>query len=171
MSDKSVFESAPRALYTAGILILILCAGDLSENKLIGVLIAYGFILVGMLIFSTLLFQNGLSIMSIGPFVMFMVLIVVLQSLISPNFNKIVQGHVSSSFSNMMNLLSMLVMVILYVSNMATTSDDFKKTGVLNPQYGAAMYFMNILLSVILVTIYIVLFIYPTDGFVSMSGV
>jgi len=173
MPEKSVFESAPRALQIAGFLILLACSGDMTQNKLIGVLIGYGFILVGMLVFTTLLFQNAKvspdasGVKSVGPFVVFMILIVMLISIISKHFNKIAQGHVSKSFSNMMNLKHMLVMLILVISSMATKTDGFKATGAIGDEYGAAMYFMNILSSVILVTIYIVLSLYPTDGFVS----
>ena len=173
MSEKSVFESAPRALQTAGFLILLACSGEMTKNKLIGTMTGYGFILIGMAIFTTLLFQNekvssGVSKMkSVGPFIMFMVLITFLIFIISKHFDKISQGHVSNSFSNMMNLKNMLVMLIIAISSMATNSDSFKKTGVIDDHYGGAMYFMNILSSVILVTIYIVLAVYPTDGFVS----
>lgn len=173
MPEKSVFESAPRALQIAGFMILLACSGEMTKNKLIGVILGYGFILVGMLAFTTLLFQNARvtpdasGVKSLGPFVMFMILIVMLISIISKHFNKIAQGHVSKSFSNMMNLKQMLVMLIIVISSMATNTDGFKATGTIGGEYGAAMYFMNILSSVILATIYIVLAIYPTDGFVS----
>jgi len=177
MSEKSVFESAPRALQIAGFMILLACSGEMTQNKLVGLLLGYGFILVGMLAFTTLLFQNAKvtpdssGAKSVGPFVVFMILIVMLISIISKHFNKIAQGHVSKSFSNMMNLKHMLVMLILVISSMATNTDGFKTTGAIGSEYGAAMYFMNILSAVILVTIYIVLALYPTDGFVStMTG-
>jgi hypothetical protein len=173
MPDKSVFEDAPRSLQIAGFFILLACSGEMSKNKLIGTMTGYGFIMVGMLIFTTLLFQNAKvspdasGVKSIGPFIMFMLIIVLLISIISKHFNKIAQGHVSKAFSNMMNLKNMLVMLILVISSMATNTDGFKTTGTIGSEYGAAMYFMNILSSVILVTIYIVLDMYPTDGFVS----
>lgn len=179
MSDKSknsIFESFTKGLYTAGICLLILCSGGMSENKLGGLIMGYGFILVGMLVFVTLLYQNGKmslnspSIMSISPFIMFMLIIVMLISAISPNFNKISQGHVSSSFSNMISLQNMLMVLIIIVTNISTNSDEFKKSGSINEQYSAGLWFMNVLSSVILVTIYIILFVYPTDGFVSISG-
>jgi len=177
MPEKSVFESAPRALQIAGFMILLACSGEMTQNKLIGTITGYGFVLVGMLIFTTLLFQNAKvspnasGAKSVGPFIVFMLLIVMLMSIISKHFNKIAQGHVSKSFSNMMKLKNMLVMLILVISSMATNTDEFKATGAIGDDYGAAMYFMNILSSVILVTIYIVLVLYPTDGFVStMTG-
>jgi len=177
MPEKSVFESAPRALQFAGFMILLACSGEMTQNKLIGTITGYGFILVGMLIFTTLLFQNAKvspnasGAKSVGPFIVFMLLIVMLISIISKHFNKIAQGHVSNSFSNMMKLKNMLVMLILVLSSMATNTDEFKTTGAIGDDYGAAMYFMNILSSVILVTIYIILVLYPTDGFVStMTG-
>jgi len=176
MSEKSVFENAPRALYTAGIIILMLCSGEITENKLGGTLVAYSFIIVGMLAFTTLLVQNGKvalnssSVMSIGPFFMFMVIIIMLISAISSKFNKIVQGHVGVSFSGMMYLQNILIGLILIAANRATATDDFKKSGAITEQYGAGLWFMNVLSAGILATIYIILFVYPTDGFVSMSG-
>ena len=175
MSEKSVFESAPGSLQFAGFMILLACSGEMTQNKLIGTITGYGFILVGMLIFTTLLFQHAKvtpdasGAKSVGPFVVFMLLIVMLMSIISRHFNKFVQGHVSKSFSNMMKLKNMLVMLILVISSMATKTDEFKSTGVVGAEYGAAMYFMNILSAVILVTIYIILAIYPTDGFISST--
>lgn len=173
MSEKSVFESAPRALQIAGFLILLACSGEMTKNKLIGTMTGYGFILIGMAIFTILLYQHPKvspdvsGIKSAGPFIMFMVLISLLIFIIAKHFDKIAQGHVSNSFSNMMNLKNMLVMLIIVISSMATNSDSFKKTGSVDDNYGGAMYFMNILSSVILATIYIVLAVYPTDGFVS----
>jgi len=178
MSDKSknsIFESFTKGLYTAGICLLILCSGDMTENKLIGLMMAYGFILVGLLVFVTLLYQNGKmslnssSMMSIGPLIMFMLIIVMFISAISPNFDKISKGHVSSSFSNMISLQNMLMVLILIVTSMSTNSEEFKKSGSISEQFGAGLWFMNVLSGVILATIYIILFVYPTDGFVSMS--
>ena len=180
MSDKSknsIFESAIKGLYTAGICLLLICSGSMTENKLGGLITGYGFLLVGMLVFVTLLFQNGKmslnpsSMMAIGPLIMFMLIIVMFIAAISPNFNKISQGHVSSSFSNMISLQNILMMIIIIVTSMSTNTDEFKKTGTINEQYGAGLWFMNILSTVILATVYIILFVYPTDGFVSMSGV
>ena len=108
--------------------------------------------------------------MSIGPFFMFMVIIIMLISAISSKFNKIVQGHVGVSFSGMMYLQNILIGLILIAANRATATDDFKKSGAITEQYGAGLWFMNVLSAGILATIYIILFVYPTDGFVSMSG-
>ena len=88
---------------------------------------------MGLLVFVTLLYQNGKmslnssSVMSIGPLIMFMLIIVMFISAISPNFNKISQGHVSSSFSNMVNLQNILMVIILIVTSMSTNTEEFKK--------------------------------------------
>ena len=91
----------------------------------------------------------------------------VLIYLLSKHFTRIVDGHVSMSFSNMLNLKNILIMLILAIISMSSNSDEFKKTGLIGTEYKAALYCMNIVSSVILVTIYIILTFYPTDGFVS----
>lgn len=176
MAKESVFESAPRALQFAGFLILLACSGQVTQNKLTGTLVGYGFILIGVAIFTTLIFQNASinhvsGIMSAGPFIVFMLLMSMLIFVISKHYNLIAQGHASSSFSNMLNLTNMLIILILALSSMSVGTDEFKKTGQIASEYQSALYFVNIVSSVILVTIYIILTIYPTDGFVSTISI
>jgi hypothetical protein len=175
MAKESVFESAPRSLQFAGFLILLACSGQVTENKLVGTLVGYGFIMLGVAITTTLLFQdatmkNASGISSAGPFILFISLMTTLIYLLSKHFTRIVSGHVSMSFSNMLNLKNILIMLILAIISMSSNSDEFKKTGLIGTEYKAALYCMNIVSSVILVTIYIILSIYPTDGFVSSIG-
>jgi len=166
-----------------GFLIILLCAGDYTQNKLKGTLVGYGFILVGVLIVTVLLIQKasnaskvpnmanaGSMMISIGPFITFMIIIMSLMYQVSDKFDMITQGHVSISFSNMMRLMVFLLALNMIVMNKSLNTKDFKESGSIGQEYGIAIYFGNMLASVILATIYILLTIYPTDGFVSVIG-
>ena len=87
--------------------------------------------------------------------------------MIIKNFDKISSGQVSSSFSNMIKLNNILLMLILVIANRNNQTNVSKLSDVISSKEGAALYLLSILSSVILVTIYIILEIYPTDGFVS----
>jgi len=173
MSKRDVFEYAPRALQIPGFFILLACFGDMTKNRLIGTLTGYGFIFVGIMVFVILLMQsttepiNVSGIVSLGPFIMIMILIWILVTMIIKNFDKISSGQVSSSFSNMIKLNNILLMLILVIANRNNQTNVSKLSDVISSKEGAALYLLSILSSVILVTIYIILEIYPTDGFVS----
>ena len=174
------FNMVNTSILFAGFFIIMACLGSLnSSNSLTGLLVGYVFILVGTLMFSGNVIVNITKslnpdakslytvLVTVGPFFVFMVLLSVMIHLLGKHYEVITSGHVSSSFSGMMNLMSMIIMLILYMFRKITTTEEYKKTKVLDKLSGVSIYFLCLIAAVILKTIYIILTFYGTDGFTS----
>jgi hypothetical protein len=172
------FNMVNTSILFAGFFIIMACLGSLnSSNSLTGLLVGYVFILVGTLMFSGNVIVNITKslnpdakslytvLVTVGPFFVFMVLLSVMIHLLGKHYDVITSGHVSSSFSGMMNLMSMIIMLILYMFRKITTTEEYKKTKVLDKLSGVSIYFLCLIAAVILKTIYIILTFYGTDGF------
>lgn len=174
------FNMVNTSILFAGFFIIMACLGSLnSSNSLTGLIVGYVFILVGTLMFSGNVIVNITKslnpdakslytvLVTVGPFFAFMLLLTIMIQLLGKHYDVITSGHVSSSFSGMMNLMSMIIMLILYMFRKITTTEEYKKTKVLDKLSGVSIYFLCLIAAVILKTIYIILTFYGTDGFTS----
>ena len=177
ISIGKIFKTATNSLMFTGFLILVACVGTLTKNSTIGILTGYSFIIVGTIMFISIIVQkvSGTttsteaksvlsSITTIGPMLMFTMILSFVTYLIGKHFEPITEGHVSTSFSGMLNLLNIIIMVILYLFYKMTTTDKYKETGEIDKVMGMGTYFLNLIGVVILKTIYIILTFYTTDG-------
>ena len=81
------------------------------------------------------------------------------------HFEIIANGQVSESFSGMMNIMTIIIALTLYMINKATTTKEYIKTQAIDEVAGMSIYAMNLLAIVLLKTMYIILTFYTTDGF------
>ena len=176
LSIGKIFKVATNSLMFTGFLILMACVGTLTRNSTIGLLTGYGFIIVGTLMFTSVVVQkmskstnvDATTIMSgvvtIGPMVTFMITLTMLTYLVSKHFELIANGKVSGAFSGMLSLMSVIIMLTLFMFRKVTTSERYKETGAIDKVSGMGIYFLNLIGVVILKTIYIILTFYTTDG-------
>jgi hypothetical protein len=177
VSIGKIFNTFTTSFMFAGFIIIMGCVGEVSRNSLWGLMVGYIFIITGMLMFTSNVIQKLTkstniaakslfsTMVTIGPLVVFMLILGSLIYLVGKHFEIIANGQVSASFSGMMNLMTIIIALTLYLINKATTTKEYIKTQSIDEVMGMSIYFTNLISIIILKTIYIILTFYTTDGF------
>lgn len=157
-----------------GILILLCTVWSNSSANLTGSLVGYSFLIVGiLLLLSELLKSKYYSNTAINFSYIFITLLpvfILLGSLIymiymiSTHFDRITQGHVSSSYYNFMIFYVFLLIGLLKLFYNATQSREFKSSQSLNVSTSLFIYLIEIIYIVIIITLGIILTNFFTDG-------
>ena len=177
ISIGKIFNTFTTSFMFAGFIIIMGCVGEVSRNSLWGLMVGYIFIITGMLMFTSNVIQKLTkstnvaakslfsTLVTIGPLVVFMLILSSVIYLVGKHFEIIANGQVSESFSGMMNIMTIIIALTLYMINKATTTKEYIKTQAIDEVAGMSTYAMNLLAIVLLKTMYIILTFYTTDGF------
>lgn len=172
-----LFKMVKRASMIAGFIILLMTLGGSGENQVWGMVIGYSFLLAATILFvsnvtSKIIRSTNskakslISIMTtIGPFIVFLILLTCIIILIGSFFKQIAADSVTPSFHTL-NTLSILVsLMITYLFNKNTSTEEFIKTQEVNKISGMVMYLLELLGFIIVISMFIILKFYVTDGY------
>jgi hypothetical protein len=149
--------------------------GSNSASNLTGTIIGYSFIVTGTLLLIGYLLNNMnatsgsnfsliSSLVTIGPFVLLIGILIYMIYLLSYYFSQITAGHISSGYYTFMNIFIILLMVEFYVFYNGTQDKVFKTTGTIGKITGMILYLLELVSIVTAITLGIVLKYFSTDG-------
>jgi len=144
--------------------------GSSSASSLTGTITGYSFIVTGSLLLMGYLMNNmkGLSIISqlitVGPFVVLIGILVYMIYLLSFYFNQITNGNVSNGYYSFMNIFVVLLMVQMFIFYNGTRDKSFIETGAIGKVTGLVLYFLEIINIIVVITLGIILKYFSTDG-------
>jgi hypothetical protein len=144
--------------------------GSSSASSLTGTITGYSFIITGTLLLMGYLMNNmkGLSIISqlitVGPFVVLIGILVYMIYLLSFYFNQITNGNVSNGYYSFMNIFIVLLMVQMFIFYNGTRDRSFIETGTIGKATGLVLYFLEIINIIVVITLGIILKYFSTDG-------
>jgi hypothetical protein len=168
------YSNIYNSLIVVGIIIVISTVGSSSVSSLTGTITGYSFIITGTFLLMGYLMnsmnssQNGSPIISqlitVGPFVVLIGILVYMVYLLSYYFNKITNGNVSASYSTFMNIFIVLLMVQMFIFYNGTRDKRFIETGAIGKVTGLVLYFLEIINIIVVITLGIILKFFSTDG-------
>jgi hypothetical protein len=169
------------SLLIVGIIITLVTVGSYSKGNLTGTIIGYSFIVTGILLMIGYLLNNinnssastSLSIsnfsfisslITVGPFVLLIGIILYMIYLLSYYFNQISSGRVPGGYYTFMNIFIILLIVEFYVFYNGMQDKNFKTTGTIGKVTGMILYLLELISVVTVVTLGIILHYFSTDG-------
>lgn len=169
------YSNIYNSLIAVGIIIIICTIGSNSVSSLTGTIIGYSFIITGTLLLMGYLMnninsfhQNGTSIIAqlitVGPFVVLIGILVYMIYLLSYYFNQITKGNVANSYFSFMNIFIVLLMIQIFIFYNGTQDKKFKETGSLGKVTGLILYFLEIINIIVVITLGVILKYFSTDG-------
>jgi hypothetical protein len=149
--------------------------GSNSASNLTGTIIGYSFIVTGTLLLIGYLLNNMntingssfsliSSLITVGPFVLLIGILIYMIYLLSYYFSQITAGHISSGYYTFMNIFIVLLMIEFYVFYNGTQDKVFKTTGTVGKITGMILYLLELVSIVTAITLGIVLKYFSTDG-------
>jgi len=168
------YSNIYNSLIVVGIIIIICTIGSTSASNLTGTITGYSFIITGTLLLMGYLMNNmntsqtGSSIISqlitVGPFVVLIGILVYMIYLLSYYFKQITNGNVASSYFNFMNIFIVLLMVQMFIFYNGMRDKRFIETGAIGKVTGLVLYFLEIINIIVVITLGIILKYFSTDG-------
>jgi len=168
------YSNIYNSLIVVGIIIIICTIGSSSASSLTGTITGYSFIITGTLLLMGYLMnninnnQNGSSIisqlMTVGPFIVLIGILVYMIYLLSYYFNHITNGQVANSYFNFMNIFVVLLIVQMFIFYNGTRDKRFIETGAIGRVTGLVLYFLEIINIIVVITLGIILKYFSTDG-------
>ena len=163
------------SLLLVGLIIVFFTMGSNTSSNLTGTIIGYSFIVVGVLLLIGFLLNNMntiaganfsfiSSLITVGPFVLMIGILVYMIYLLSYYFSQITAGHISSGYYTFMNIFVVLLMVEFYIFYNNLQDKAFKTTGTIGKVPGMVLYLLEIISIVTLITLGIILKYFSTDG-------
>lgn len=163
------------SLLVVGVIIIFCTMGSNSASNLTGTIIGYSFIVTGTLLLIGYLLNNMnaitgsnfsliSSLITIGPFVLLIGILIYMIYLLSYYFSQITAGHISSGYYTFMRIFIILLMVEFYVFYNGTQDKAFKSTGTIGKITGMILYLLELVSIVTAITLGIVLKYFSTDG-------
>ena len=177
LQPQKLFQMVKNGVFLAGFLILFLTLGGGGENQTWGMIIGYSFLLTGAILFTSNIVSKlvksknteSKSILSLfvtlGPFFVFTVLLGCIVALLASYFQRIAKKQLTPAFEQLTTLSLLNTLILTYLFNRNTSTEEFKKTQEVNKVSGMIMYLMEILGFIIVISMFIVLKFYVTDGF------
>ena len=158
-----------------GIIILFITIGiSNTQEGMYGQMIGYGFLTVGFIIkaaTSSNLFgciapnlKMSYFLYSVLPFIIVALLGVLVIMILSNYYNRIVGGKVTEDFYMFSKMFIVLVCAQIGLYYYGANKKDNPNPGILSAAYGMAIYLLSLLNALVLISIYIVLAYYTTDG-------
>jgi hypothetical protein len=163
------------SLLVVGVIIIFCTMGSNSASNLTGTIIGYSFIVTGTLLLIGYLLNNMnatsgsnfsliSSLVTIGPFVLLIGILIYMIYLLSYYFSQITAGHISSGYYTFMNIFIILLIVEFYVFYNGIQDKAFKTTGTVGKITGMILYLLELISIVTVITLGIVLKYFSTDG-------
>ena len=172
-----LFKMVKRASMIAGFIILLMTLGGSGENQVWGMVIGYSFLLAATILFISNVVskiikstnskaKSFISLMvSIGPFIVFLILLACIIILIGSYFREIAADDVTPSFYTLSTLSILVCLMITYLFNKNTSTEEFMKTQEVNKISGMVMYLLELLGFMIVISMFIILKFFVTDGY------
>ena len=163
------------SLLVVGVIIIFCTMGSNSASNLTGTIIGYSFIVTGTLLLIGYLLNNInvisgsnfsliSSLITVGPFVLLIGILIYMIYLLSYYFSQITAGHISSGYYTFMNIFIILLIVEFYVFYNGIQDKAFKTTGTIGKITGMILYLLELVSIVTAITLGIVLKYFSTDG-------
>jgi len=193
-SFNSMMKTFYTVLIIIGIIILFSTVGTTSMDSLIGTIVGFSLIGAGIALLICLLLYNiyanqhsvGLGyqrsnnpnspllmdkrnifmtgLYTTGPFLVLLLIIGYIIYLTNTYKVRISEGNVAPGYVSFTNVSILLIMLQLWLFYSAMQQDNFKDTGRLDRVYSMLLYFIGIINIVSVITLYIILARYSTDG-------
>ena len=172
-----IFNKVTSATLIAGFVILFLTIGSGGNNATMGRIIGLGFVLVGLILFMAYTIQklvrtkNNESknitslITTLGPFLPCMGLLIWAIVIYSDNFDYIAKGKLTPSFTMFETFLVIINLILVYMFYKNIHSKEFQDTQRINKVSGMLIYAVEIIYLVIVISMYIIIRFFSTDGF------
>jgi len=163
------------SLLVVGLIIIFCTVGSNSASNLTGTIIGYSFIITGALLLVGYLLSNMnttsgsnfsliSSLITIGPILLLIGILIYMIYLLSYYFSQITAGHISSGYYTFMNIFIVLLMVEFYIFYNSTQDKVFKTTGAIGKITGMILYLLELVSIVTVITLGIILRYFSTDG-------
>jgi len=177
LTPGHIFKKVTSATLIAGFIILFLTIGSAGNNSTMGRIIGLGFVLVGLILFMANTVQklvrtkNAESknitalITTLGPFLPCVGLLIWAIVIYSDNFNYIAKGKLTPSFTMLETFLVLINIILTYMFYQNMNSKEFQETQRINKVSGMLIYSMEIIYLVIVISMYIIIRFFRTDGF------
>ena len=182
LKPGKIFRKVTMASMIAGFIILFLTLGTGGEMGTTGKIVGFSFVLVGLIMFlsNTLskIIRSGskesksvFSIaMTLGPFLPAMGLLAWAISMFSQYYDYIAKDQLTPSFNMFTTFLILISMFLVRMMYNNMNSKEFETTQMVNKVSGMIMYFMEVIMLVILISMFIILRFFVTDGFQSIKN-
>ena len=156
------------SLIITGLLVVIITFG---LSSIVGYIVGYSFILAGFFFLGGYLLltmpkNTGFlsALLGILPFICIIAVIVAYLVQIGKFKDRITNGHISSSYYSFSNIFLILIFLQSYVFYTALQDSQFKETHTLNKVYSGILNILSLFSAMTVITIYIILAFYSTDG-------
>jgi hypothetical protein len=183
LKPGKIFRKVTMASMIAGFIILFLTLGMAGEMGTTGKIVGFSFVLLGLIMFlsNTLskIVRSGneesKSVFSIaitlGPFIPAMGLLAWAISMFAQYYDYIAKDQLTPSFNMFTTFLILINMFLVRMMYNNMNSKEFETTQTVNKVSGMIMYFMEVLILVILISMFIILRFFVTDGFQSIKNI
>jgi hypothetical protein len=193
-SFNSMIKTFYTSLIIIGIIVLFSTVGTTSMGSLTGTIVGFSLICAGIALIICLLLYNifanqhssGLEyqrsnnsnssllmdkrtiymtmLYTTGPFLVLLLIVGYIIYLINKYKVRISEGNVAPGYVSFTNVSILLIMLQLWLFYSAMQQKNFKATGRLDRVYSMLLYFIGIINIVSVITLYIILARYSTDG-------
>jgi hypothetical protein len=168
--EKDWYSILYNSLLIVGIIIALFTSWFNSPSSVTGSIIGYTFIITGTLLMTGFMMSNMknssviANIITVGPFLVLIGILIYMVYLLSYYYSQITQGHISDSYYNFMNMFIVLLVVEFYWFFNGIKEKNFKLTGEMNKVTGMTIYLMELFSIIIVATLGIILKYFSTDG-------
>jgi hypothetical protein len=172
-----IFKKVTVASLIAGFIILFLTLGTGGETGTMGKIVGFSFVLVGVIMFLSNTLskivrsknEEAKSILSIvttlGPFIPAIGSLAWAITLFVQYFDYIAKDQLTPSFNMFTTFLVLSNLFLIRMLYNSMNSKEFEKNQSVNKVSGMLMYFMELISFVILISMFIILRFFVTDGF------
>jgi len=181
LKPGKIFRKVTSASLIAGFIILFLTLAMSGEVGTTGKIVGFSFVLVGLIMF----LSNTLSkivrsgnkesksvfslVITLGPFLPAMGLLAWAIIMFSQYYDYIAKDQLTPSFNMFTTFLVLINLFLVRSMYNNMNSKEFEATQVVNQVSGMIMYFMEIIILVIMISMFIILRFFVTDGFKTYS--
>jgi hypothetical protein len=159
------------SLIITGVIILLLTFGSTNRSALIGIMIGYSFIAIGLLSVIGYLLTSILKskpffqiLITILPFLLLISTILYILYLIATYFTNIIQGNITNSYNTFTMMFNILLVLQLLLFFYAISDKKFIQTSDFSKLYSISILLFGILNTFIVITLGIMLSYFSTDG-------
>jgi len=177
LKPGKIFKKVTLASFVAGFIILFVSLGMIGEMGIMGKIVGFGFIIVGLIMFlsNTLskIVRSGNSesksiysiAITLGPFLPALGLLAWAITIFSEYFEPIAKDQLTPSFNMFTTFLVLINLFLIRMMYNNMNSKEFETTQTVNKVSGMIMYFMEIIMLMILISMFIIVRFFTTDGF------
>ena len=164
------FSFVYNALLIAGIIVVFTSYFLTGSASLTGSIVGYSIIATGVLLVAGYLMNNIKnssiisSIITIGPFICLIGILIYMLYLLGFYFNLISSGNVSPFYYTFEKCYLAIIATIIYIFYHGSSDKRFLETGTLGKLTGISIYFFELLSIIIVINIGVILQYFTTDG-------